>query len=67
MVHQIQGAVKKLCILKGPVAVGIFDDGTIILGDLADGPILIRNGALMRPDQWPIVGDITFSYEKTDG
>ena len=60
--NRLNGPVKKLAVMKGPLAVGVFDDGTFLLAGPNDAPILLRLGGLMTPEQYPTKGDLVFTY-----
>jgi len=66
MTQRLDRPLTKIATFNGPVAVGRFPDGTLIVAGPQDQPVLIRNGAVMRinpeaPGQMD--GDLVFSYE----
>ena len=46
----------------GPVKLGQFEDGTIIVAGPNDKPVLIRNGKVMHFVEKDSQGDVVFSY-----
>lgn len=61
---RLGGQPKMLTKTNGPVVVGIFDDGTIMVVGPNDAPVLIRHRAIMSADQYPMPkgSDIHFRY-----
>jgi hypothetical protein len=66
--RRLPGTPKKLATLTGPVAVGIFSDGTIMIGGPNDDPVLIANGRLMRAENYVpgLKGDISFQVGREE-
>jgi hypothetical protein len=55
-----------LAEFSGPVRVGKFDDGTLLIGGPNDAPVLIREGCIMRLNSSATgeqEGDLVFAYE----
>jgi hypothetical protein len=61
---RLHGPVTKLMKTNGRVAIGIFEDGTIIVAGPEDRPMLFRNGGMMAPEHYEAgaKGDVEFRY-----
>lgn len=61
---RLEDKPKKLVQFSGPVAISVFPDGTLLVASPTEAPVLIRNGALMRPVAFTRdgVGDVDFRY-----
>lgn len=67
MPTRLDHPLMKLAQFKGPIAIGRFDDGTLLVAGPMDEPILIRDGCVMRLNSDATTkeadGDMVFSYE----
>ena len=66
MTTRLERPVKKLVTITGPVAIGVFEDGTVLVAGPNDKPFLIRHGGVMEAIEYPLKGDITFQYMKPE-
>lgn len=63
MVTRLDRPLKRIAgPFVGPVTIGKFDDGTIIVAGPNDKPVLIRDGSVMHFVDKNGDGDIVFSY-----
>lgn len=66
MATRLERPLKKLATVAGPVAIGVFEDGTFIVAGPNDKPLLLRHGAVMETVEYAANGDLTFQYTKQD-
>lgn len=63
MTQRLDRPVTLLATFSGPVKIGKFDDGTILVAGPNDEPILIRNGNVMSLRERRESGDLEFGYD----
>ena len=63
MTQRLDHPITLLATFSGPVKIGKFDDGTILVASPNDEPILIRNGNVMSLRERRENGDLEFGYD----
>lgn len=65
MPQRLDRPVTYLATFNGPVKIGKFSDGTLLVAGPNDQPILVRDGEVMRLNAAASQpnGDLVFSYE----
>lgn len=66
MPQRLHGPVKRLAKVNGPVAIGVFEDGTILVAGPNDKPMLFRHGGAMELVEAVPGGDYEFQFMKQD-
>lgn len=63
MPHRLDRPITFVAQFSGPVKIGKFEDGTIVVAGPNDEPILIRNGKVMSLRERRENGDLEFGYD----